>query len=91
MNPEYKDVSRLKMELRFFFESISKINFTSSYEPAIAIIKSYKDLGLSKPDAVRVLSELDNELEMNPYQEDVFLELSNVVGGFSSDIKNIKW
>lgn len=80
----------LKKALTSYLESIDKNNFHSSYDGAVKVLESYKKQ-LSKEEVTKVLLDIDEELEMNQYQEDVFLEIDSRLSGHCSDDKKIVW
>jgi len=80
----------LKRSLVEFLKTINKKNFSKSYDEAVTILESYKDK-MSKEDASKVLLDIDEELEMDQYQEDVFLEVDARLNGHCAEFNRIIW
>ncbi len=80
-----------KVEIINFIRSITKDNFHNGYSGLNEIILKFQKMGLSKSSTMKILKEVDSELEMDKSQEDVFLEICSRVEGFSSDSLNFKW
>lgn len=85
-----KDISLLKSKVKEYLKGITQDNFHQSYDGLIEILEQFRGL-MSKEELRMVLKEIDNEIEMDQYQEDVFLEVSSRLEGFSSDRDRIEW
>ena len=82
---------QFKKEFKVLLHEINSDNFSKSYDDLLDVIIKYKEKGLNRDTAINILSEIDSEVDMNDYQEDVFLEISSRVEGFSSATNNINW
>ena len=86
-----KESVKLKESIKLFLQTVNKDNFSSSYQKLVDIILSYKAAGITKDVAKDALRQIDEDFEMDDYQEDVYLEICARVEGKSSDTKNIIW
>lgn len=84
-------MENFKKEIVALLRQVDDKNFSKSYGALLDIVLKYKEAGLDRDTAIAILSQIDSKMEMNDYQEDVFLELSSRVEGFSSDANNIPW
>ena len=81
----------LKKKVIDFLATINEDNFSSSYDQLLDILLSEGLFKSNKSLVINILKEVDNTLELDKYQEEVFLEISSRIEGLSSEAKNVQW
>ena len=81
----------LKARLINFLDNIDNVNFYTQYDLGGDILKSFRGKGLKLSDVNSILLEINGELELDDYQEDVLGELSKMLGDQAHDKLKIDW
>ncbi|MDW3194244.1 MAG: hypothetical protein R8G66_17855 [Cytophagales bacterium] len=84
-------LTKLKAEVKQFVLLIDVDNFHRSYQPLVQILKPYRGKGLRRESVTKVLIEVQSEIEMDDYREDVLDEMNKRLEGFASTKKNVGW
>lgn len=79
-----------KNETLNFLKDINKDNFSKSYGALIEIIIKYKEKGISKNDVIQAIIEI-MDMDINIYQDEILVEVSNRLEGFCTPGKEIDW
>lgn len=80
----------LKVEILLYLNAVNKSNFFESYDGLVAIIFQFKALGLSKDAVKDVVCEIC-KMQLNDWQDEVIMEISNRLYDYCSPCNSINW
>ena len=86
-----KALDQFKQEFISHLKTVTRENFYQKYEPAIDILKGYRGKGIDKGKVQAVLIDISKELNLDDYQDEVLLEVSCCLDGFTSPGNVIEW
>ncbi len=81
----------LKKEILDRLNAITPENFMESYSDIVSIIYRFRDKGLNKEDAHKVIIEISQMSHLNDLQEDVIIEMDSRMSGFTNPPNYINW
>ena len=68
--------------------STNELNHTSQFDKIFLAVNEFIKLGVTKDQLEKILSEIEDQIDMDDYQEDLYLEVTKAVGGYLSKRKN---
>jgi hypothetical protein len=80
----------LKNEAKSFLEKVDESNFYESCLPFIDVLIKYRSL-FNKKEILAIITELNEELQTTPCQEEVIFEVGNRIYGHCTFSKIIDW
>ncbi|HCT85671.1 MAG TPA: hypothetical protein DF296_10795 [Candidatus Margulisbacteria bacterium] len=85
---EKKIKENFKSEVTNFIINVNETNFYKLYDSLKSIILEYKGR-LSKDEVLEELLNINNEMGLSMYQEEVIVEISSCISGNCSENKKI--
>ena len=86
-----KALDQFKQEFISHLKTVTRENFSQKYEPAIDILKGYRGKGIDKDQMLSAFLKINDELQLDDYQDEVLLEVSCCLEGYTSPGKVIEW
>jgi len=68
--------------------STNELNHTSQFDKMFLAVNEFIKLGVTKDQLEKILSEIEDHIDMDDYQEDLYLEVTKAVGGYLSKRNN---
>jgi hypothetical protein len=79
-------------EVKIYLDGITYENFSKKYDGLADIVKAYNENGLGGKTIEKSLNNFFTDFgdSWHDYQEEVFIEIMNCIGGFCPAFKEIK-
>lgn len=83
--------TKFKQDLAAFFETVTQENYQHKYDELTALVLSYRGKINNKDRLIALMMEVEDEMKLDGWQDEVYLDIAVRLHGQCSPGRIIKW